>query len=116
MKAAKPTQISTIRVYQVDLPLLEGRYSWSGDKFVEVFNSTVVELITNDGLSGYGEVCPLGPFYLPAFGAGAPRREAGLMSASDRPGLGIDRIGKRWANRLRNTRHKLCTQTVLALI
>ena len=64
-------EISAIRVYQVDLPLVEGRYSWSEGKFVEVFDSTVVELVTDDGLSGYGEVCPLGPFYLPAFGPGA---------------------------------------------
>ena len=64
-------KISSIRVFQVDLPLVEGRYSWSEGKFVEVFDSTVVELVTDDGLSGFGEVCPLGPFYLPAFGAGA---------------------------------------------
>ena len=47
------------------------RYSWSEGKYVEVFDSTVVELMTDEGLSGYGEVCPLGPFYLPAFGPGA---------------------------------------------
>ena len=64
-------KISAIQVYQVDLPLVEGRYSWSEGKYVEVFDSTVVELITDDGQSGYGEVCPLGPFYLPAFGPGA---------------------------------------------
>jgi L-alanine-DL-glutamate epimerase-like enolase superfamily enzyme len=64
-------KIAAIRVYQVDLPLVEGRYSWSEGKFVEVFDSTVVELLTDDGNSGIGEVCPLGPFYLPAFGAGA---------------------------------------------
>ena len=55
-------KISAIRVYQVDLPLVEGRYSWSEGKFVEVFDSTVVELLTDDGNVGYGEVCPLGPF------------------------------------------------------
>ena len=64
-------KISAIRVYQVDLPLLEGRYSWSEGKYVEVFDSTVVEIVTDVGQAGYGEVCPLGPFYLPAFGAGA---------------------------------------------
>jgi L-alanine-DL-glutamate epimerase-like enolase superfamily enzyme len=64
-------KIAAIRVYQVDLPLVEGRYSWSEGKFVEVFDSTVVELMTDDGQSGFGEVCPLGPFYLPAYGAGA---------------------------------------------
>ena len=74
-------KISTIRVYQVDLPLVEGRYSWSEGKYVEVFDSTVVELETDDGRSGFGEVCPLGPFYLPAFGAGA-RAGIGELSAS----------------------------------
>jgi len=68
-------------VYQVDLPLVEGRYSWSEGKFVEVFDSTVVELVTDDGLCGYGEVCPLGPFYLPAFAAGA-RAGIGELSTS----------------------------------
>lgn len=73
------TKISAIRVYQVDLPLVEGRYSWSEGKYVEVFDSTVVELITDAGTAGYGEVCPLGPFYLPAFGAGA---RAGIAELS----------------------------------
>ena len=72
-------KIVVIRVYQVDLPLVEGRYSWSEGKFVEVFDSTVIELLTDDGQSGYGEVCPLGPFYLPAFGAGA---RAGIAELS----------------------------------
>ena len=72
-------KISAIRVYQVDLPLVEGRYAWSEGKYVEVFDSTVVELLTDGGLSGYGEVCPLGPFYLPAFGPGA---RAGMAIAA----------------------------------
>jgi L-alanine-DL-glutamate epimerase-like enolase superfamily enzyme len=72
-------KISEIRVYQVDLPLVEGRYSWSEGKYVEVFDSTIVELVTDDGLFGYGEVCPLGPFYLPAFGPGA---RAGIAELS----------------------------------
>ena len=45
-------KISAIRVYQVNLPLVEGRYSWSEGKYVEVFDSTVVELLTDDGRSG----------------------------------------------------------------
>lgn len=64
-------KIIAIKVYQVDLPLVEGRYSWSEGKFVEVFDCTVVEILTDEGQAGYGEICPLGPFYLPAFGAGA---------------------------------------------
>jgi len=64
-------KITGIKVYQVDLPLREGSYNWSGGKSVEVFDSTVVALETDAGLTGHGEVCPLGPFYLPAYAKGA---------------------------------------------
>ena len=64
-------KITEIRVHQVDLPLKEGRYAWADGKFVEVFDSTVVAMETDEGIVGHGEVCPLGPFYLPAFGEGA---------------------------------------------
>lgn len=63
-------RISRIRAYQVDLPLHEGSYKWSGGKSVDVFDSTIVEVETDTGLVGYGEVCPLGPFYLPAYADG----------------------------------------------
>jgi len=38
---------------------------------VTAFDSTVLRIDTDEGVSGWGEVCPLGPFYLPAFGKGA---------------------------------------------
>src|ERR1043165_5074682 len=63
-------KIKAIRAYQVDLPLHEGSYKWSGGKSVSVFDSTVVEVETDTGLVGYGEVCPLGPFSRPAYAAG----------------------------------------------
>ena len=63
-------KIKRISTYQVDLPLHEGRYAWSGGKSVSVFDSTVVQVETDDGIVGHGEVCPLGPFYLPAYAAG----------------------------------------------
>lgn len=53
------TGISKIEMFQVDLPLAEGRYSWSGGNFVVVFDSTVVAVSTEAGLVGYSEVCPL---------------------------------------------------------
>ncbi|WP_372724082.1 cis-3-hydroxy-L-proline dehydratase [Novipirellula sp.] len=64
-------KITGIKIYQVDLPLHEGNYSWSEGKSVDVFDSTVVEVQTDSGISGFGEVCPLGPVYLPAYAAGA---------------------------------------------
>jgi L-alanine-DL-glutamate epimerase-like enolase superfamily enzyme len=63
-------KITAINVYQIDLPLKEGRYSWADGKYVEVFDSTIVEIETDSGICGIGEVCPLGPFYLPAYGPG----------------------------------------------
>jgi L-alanine-DL-glutamate epimerase-like enolase superfamily enzyme len=63
-------KIVRIAAYRVDLPLNEGRYSWSGGKSVDVFDSTVVRVETDTGLVGHGEVCPLGPFYLPAYAEG----------------------------------------------
>ena len=56
--------------HRVELPLVEGSYRWSGGKSVSVFDSTIVGVETDSGLTGYGEVCPLGPFYLPAYAAG----------------------------------------------
>jgi len=63
-------KIKRISVFQVDLPLHEGSYKWSGGKSVTVFDSTVVKIDTDEGVAGFGEVCPLGPFYLPAYAAG----------------------------------------------
>ncbi len=64
-------KISAIRVYRVELPLHEGSYRWSGGNAVSVFDSTVVGVETDAGITGWGEVCPLGPAYLPAYAAGA---------------------------------------------
>lgn len=63
-------KIASICAYQVKLPLREGSYKWSGGKSVSVFDSTIVGVETDTGLIGYGEVCPLGPFYLPAYAEG----------------------------------------------
>jgi len=63
-------KIRRILAYQVDLPLHEGSYKWSGGKSVEVFDSTVVRIETDKDITGHGEVCPLGPVYLPAYAEG----------------------------------------------
>ena len=63
-------KISKIKVWQVDLPLHEGDYKWSGGKSVTNFDSTVVGIETDQGVSGFGEVCPLGPVYLPSYAKG----------------------------------------------
>ena len=63
-------KISRVSAYQVDLPLHEGDYKWSGGKSVTTFDSTVVQVETDTGLVGHGEVCPLGPVYLPSYAGG----------------------------------------------
>lgn len=64
-------KITKITAYQVDLPVGEGSYNWSGGKSVSVFDSTILRVDTDAGVTGWGEICPLGPFYLPSYAAGA---------------------------------------------
>ena len=80
-------KIQRIRAYRVDLPLHEGSYQWAGGKSVSVFDSTVVEVQTDAGITGYGEVCPLGPSYLPAYANGvrAGIRELGPRLLGENP-------------------------------
>jgi L-alanine-DL-glutamate epimerase-like enolase superfamily enzyme len=64
-------KITRIAAYRVDLPLHEGRYNWSNANTVAVFDSTVVRIETDAGITGWGEVCPLGAAYLPSYPEGA---------------------------------------------
>lgn len=81
-------KITRILAYRVELPLHETTYKWSGGKSVTVFDSTIVRVETDAGIVGHGEVCPLGPFYLPAYAEGvrAGIRELGphLLGADPR--------------------------------
>ncbi|HAM70477.1 MAG TPA: mandelate racemase [Verrucomicrobiales bacterium] len=79
-------KITRIFAHRVELPLHETTYRWSGGKSVTVFDSTIVGVETDQGLTGYGEVCPLGPFYLPAYAEGV---RAGLRELGPHL-LGID--------------------------
>lgn len=63
-------KITGVTAYAVDLPLKEGGYSWGRQSFPS-FDSTVVVVETDEGLTGYGECCPLGPSYMPSFAQGA---------------------------------------------
>lgn len=63
-------KITRILGYRVELPLHETTYNWSGGKSVTVFDSMIVRVETDAGIAGHGEVCPLGPSYLPAYASG----------------------------------------------
>ena len=79
-------KITGITAWQVDLPLREGRYSWSNGNFVDVFDTTVVAVQTDAGITGYGECCPLGSAYLPAYAHGV---RAGLQEIGPKL-IGLD--------------------------
>jgi L-alanine-DL-glutamate epimerase-like enolase superfamily enzyme len=63
--------ITRVDVFGYDLTYVHGRYVMSGGRVIETLPSTVVRVTTGDGVEGFGEVCPLGPAYLPAHAAGA---------------------------------------------
>lgn len=63
-------KISRISIYQVDLPMVEGSYSWANQSYT-AFDSTIVAVETDSGLQGAGEICPLGSTYLAQFAEGA---------------------------------------------
>ena len=63
-------KITGVATYAVDLPQREGSYKWGAQSFAS-FESTVVVIETDEGLQGYGEICPLGPSYMPSFADGA---------------------------------------------
>src|SRR5690348_10346130 len=64
-------KITRVEVYGYDLHYVHGRYVMSGGREISALPSTVVRIATDAGLTGWGEVCPLGSTYLPAFAGGA---------------------------------------------
>jgi L-alanine-DL-glutamate epimerase-like enolase superfamily enzyme len=64
--------INRIDVFQVHYGLVDKTYAWSGGHSVNSFLSTIVKISTDEGLAGFGEVCPLGSAYMDAFASGVP--------------------------------------------
>lgn len=91
-------KITAIKAWQVDLPLKEGRYSWSNGNFVDVFDSTVVAIETDEGITGYAECCPLGSAYLPSYAIGV---RAGLSELAPHL-IGQDPLNIGQINRMMN--------------
>ena len=75
-------KITRIYAYQINLPLKESKYKMADQMVLTSFDSTVICIDTDAGITGYGEACPLGPVYLPAYGKGV---RAGLAELG--PGL-----------------------------
>jgi L-alanine-DL-glutamate epimerase-like enolase superfamily enzyme len=62
-------KINQISLYALELPLKEP-YLLSRGRLFERFDSTFVKIDTDEGITGWGEVCPWGASYLPAFTGG----------------------------------------------
>ena len=63
-------RIERINVWALELPLSRP-YSLSGGRLhFDRLDSTLVRLDTDEGVSGWGEACPWGSTYLPAFARG----------------------------------------------
>ena len=69
--AQQGMRITRISAYAVGLRFREGTIRMSGGRSVSTHDSTLVRIQTDAGLAGWGEVCPFGGAYLPAYPAGA---------------------------------------------
>jgi len=63
-------KIKELSIYAHDLPVKNGPYTMS-NAVVWGLDTTLVKLVTDDGIVGWGEVCPLGPTYAEAHARGA---------------------------------------------
>ncbi len=64
-------RIETIRAYRVLQPFVAGPYNMSKGRSADAFDAVIVGITSDTGLTGWGEMAPLGNFYSPAFAAGA---------------------------------------------
>ncbi|KOR32188.1 hypothetical protein TI05_08865 [Achromatium sp. WMS3] len=64
-------RITKISVYKVELPSKGGGYRRTTGFAPESTNGTVVQIDTDEGITGFGEVCPMGTHYMSGFGSGA---------------------------------------------
>ncbi len=63
-------RIAEVHVYQKDRPLSGAAYRMSEGAHTAL-DSTIVEIVSDTGVSGWGETCPLGPTYAPSHALGA---------------------------------------------
>lgn len=85
-------RIKSVKIYQHDLPVKGGQYRLARTE-VSCLDSTIVEIVTDTGLRGFGETCPIGPVYQPqhALGARAALQEMGPALLGQNP-LQIDQV------------------------
>lgn len=85
-------KISEVHIYHKALPVKGGSYKMAKTE-VFVLDSTIVKLVSDKGLVGYGETCPIGPVYaaMHALGARAALSELAPHLLGENPLL-IDKV------------------------
>ena len=63
-------RIAEIHIYQKNLPVVGAPYTMARANVVSL-DSTIVRLVSDTGLVGWGETCPVGPTYQPQHALGA---------------------------------------------
>nr|WP_245495746.1 mandelate racemase/muconate lactonizing enzyme family protein [Mesorhizobium sp. M7A.F.Ca.CA.001.07.2.1] len=63
-------QIETIKAYHVVQPFVDGPYRMSKGREADAFDAVIVSIASDSGITGWGEMAPLGNFYSAAFPAG----------------------------------------------
>ena len=63
-------EIAEIHIYQHDLPVKNGPYRIASS-VVSALDTTLVKIVADNGLVGWGETCPVGPTYAEAHAKGA---------------------------------------------
>ena len=63
-------RITRIVAYQATLHYAGKAYSFSQGRIYSEFQTTVVAVETDRGLTGFGEICPCGPAYMPGYAEG----------------------------------------------
>jgi len=92
-------RIIEIHVYSHELPVKNGPYVMAST-VVSSLRTTPVKLVDENGTTGWGETCPVGPVYAPAHAEGAL---AAIREIA--PGLiGVDISGVRTFHRLMDKR------------
>jgi 4-hydroxyproline betaine 2-epimerase len=63
-------RIEEVRVYSKEVPVADGSYRMASTN-VKNLDSTIVEIVSDEGFSGWGETCPIGSVYQPHHALGA---------------------------------------------
>lgn len=80
-------RVKLINVYATLLPVKGGTYRMASDA-VRSLDSTLIEVVTDGGITGWGETCPIGPVYQPHHALGARAAIAEIA-----PGLIGEEVG-----------------------